>query len=789
TGNLTPGASCSNVTTGSRSLPSPAIPGFEGRIFTPTQGAIGRVDGGSPYHGELITRIDPQTGKRQFKVEAHLVSPILFDAASGATFDAAAFRGHVVVEQLGAAPRSYFPGDPGTQWRTLCYKEDAGQARPARAYVEAWIPFDGFYEPGFQVRFETVDNFWVGADPTVFYAADQATVLLQDALPPLAPDAVAPNGSLALRVDDRVVVDRDGNATNDLESILTSQLLPLLEPAVEGLQGEWLGIPALAYVWLFGVELSGPSLDLDIQPIAGDDEHEFTADFDLGRLHLDTAFGVLNVCGLSADVRGSASFRGTVSRTPDDPAQLTVSGASLATDLRVENKIVWALDPISFFVCLAVVEGASSLVQDLTQSIVDQEVTPLTDTIGDDVDLEVEDVAGPGLTTSTGGGFGIDLAGFDRTCEARGCQGGDVLLDGDGIALGADLRVRDGKSPTDARRFPYTFNPTLPDNLTGRYMDVLTQRGTRYDAAITLNPTFLNQILRALAEGGSTPGTGTLDTDGSSGGTSLTVDAEVAPIVVTQQLFPDQPPLTIFVPDLRISDGSSTFAVNAVVGVGLEIDSATRRLRPSVNVGVDIDTLSCPFGRDGLTSLLSYSVCANRDWAGSSAPTLPSLSSVANYVVNSLVAPLLRDSIGEIEIPTVSGFDFVALGDTRVESRNGFPTLYVGIKNGGLRVVPSGTASTLTVAAVPGSTLPGTGPITYDFFVRDLNRPATDPLQVFDPPAGTSFLLSTPSSRFALTGPFIFGLGFRRVSITVTASRAGTTQSATENYTWMGAAS
>ena len=464
------------------------------------------------------------------------------------------------------------------------------------------------------------------------------------------------------------------------------------------------------------------------------------------------------------------------------PISLTVSGVSLATDLDVRNKIPWSIEPVSFFACLGIVEGAAGLVENIVQGIVDEEVTPLTETIGDEVDLEVEDVAGPGITTSTGGGFGIDLAGFDRTCEARGCQGGDVLLDEDGIALGADLRVRDGKAPTAPRRFPYTFNPTLPDNLTGRFMDVKTQTGARYDAALTLNPTFLNQILRALAEGGATPGTGTLDADGSSGGTGFTVDAEVAPIVVTQQLFPDQPPLTVFVPDLRISDGTNTFAVNTAVGVGLEIDSASRRLRPRLVVGVDVDTLSCPIGRDSVVGLFNYSLCANNDWRGGSRPTLPSIADLANYVVNSLVSPLLRDSIGEIEIPTVSGFDFVALGDTRVESRNGFPTLYVGIKNGGLRVVPSGTASNLTVVA-PVSGLPGTGPITWDFQVRDLNSSV-----VLDPPPGTSSLLTAPASTFTVGGPFLFGLGQRRVAITVTASRGGTTFTATQNYSWLGPA-
>ncbi len=785
TGNLTPGAPCNTLNTGPRQVPVPEIPAFTGQIFTPAQGTIAAATGATVHHGELITRIDPATGKRQFKVEAHLVSPLSLDPASGLTFDVAAFRGHVVVEQVGAAPRSYFAGSPGTQWRTLCYQQDAGQSKPARAYVEAWIPFEGFAEPGFQVRFETVDNFWAGANPTAFYAADQVTVALQQATGPLAHDAGTPGGSMSLRVDDRVIVDRDANPGNDLESLLTSQLLPLLPPAVEGLQDDWVGIPGLLYIYLTDVNLTGTTLDLDIVPIEGDDEHEFTATFHLGDLQVQGAFGALNACGFSSRVAADVKFTGRVGRTPGDPARLAVDGGSLSTVLNIDNQWVLGPDPFTSLVCWIVWAGGGSIITGLLNEIATAEIAPLADELGDDLDLEIDDVAGPIVTTPTGGGFGVDLLAFRRSCEPRGCQGGDLLLDDDGAVVAADLRVRDGKAAGAPRRFPVVFNPTLSSGLAERSMDLFTTGGSRYDAALTLNPVFLNQILRALAEGGVTPGTGTLDADGSSGGTSFTVDAEVAPVVVTQQVFPDQPPLTVFVPDLRISDGTTTFAVNAVVGVGLDVDASSRRLLPRLEVGVDVDTLSCPVGRRGSTPdvgiLVSYNVCANRDWAGTPGhPTLPSIAELLNYVVNGLVNPLLRDSIGEIEIPTVSGFDLAALGDIRVESRNGFPTLYLGVKRSGLNVTPWGTASTLTVFSTARG-LPGSGPITYDVRIADRNSAA-----VVDPPPGTSGVVSVPAADFRLGGPFVFGLGFRRVAVTVSASRGGTTFTTTEDYLWAG---
>jgi hypothetical protein len=683
-----------------------------------------------------------------------------------------------VVEQVGATPRSYFAGSPGTQWRTLCYQQDAGQSKPARAYVEAWIPFDGFAEPGFQVRFETVDNNWVGSTPTVFYAADQITVALQQATGPLAHDAGTPGGSMSLRVDDRVIVDRDANPGNDLESLLTSQLLPLLPPAVEGLQDDWVGIPGLLYIYLTDVNLTGTTLDLDIVPIEGDDEHEFTATFHLGDLQVQGAFGALNACGFSSRVAADVRFTGRVGRTPGDPARLAIDGGSLSTVLNVDNQWVIGPDPLTSLVCWAVWDGGSSIIAGLLNEIATTEIAPLTDELGDDLELEIDDVAGPIVTTPTGGGFGVDLLAFRRSCEPRDCQGGDVLLDNDGAVIAADLRVRDGKAAGAPRRFPLVFNPTPSSSLAERSMDVFTAGGSRYDAALTLNPVFLNQILRALAEGGATPGTGTLDADGSSGSTGFTVEAEVAPIVVTQQVFAGQPPLTVFVPDLRISDGTTTFAVNAVVGVGLEVDASSRRLIPRLEVGVDVDTLSCPFSR-GVTALGSYGLCANRDWAGTPGlPTLPSMADLLNYVVNGLVNPLLRDSIGEIEIPTVSGFDLAALGDIRVESRNGFPTLYLGVKRSGLNVTPWGTASTLTVLSNARG-LPGSGPITYDVRIADRNSAA-----VVDPPPGTSGVVSVPAGDFELTGPFLYGLGVRRVAVTVSASRGGTTFTTTENYSW-----
>ena len=786
---------CNLGTTGDRHLPTTPIPAFEGRVYTPEQGTFAstdRPDGRTPnqvvtYHGDLQTRMDPNgTGIRQFKVEAHLLSPT--EMSPGVFVRPEALRGHIVVERYGTSKKeSYFPGTANTEWHVKCYAEDLGQNDVTRAYVEAWVPLDypqdslapSVDEPGFQVRFETIDNCWDNGNncfPFLFYAADQSTVILQTKNGPKAYDSPVAGGSVAARVADDVMVDRDNNPTNDLASILKAKIEPLIGPALDGLSGFEVGAPPLYGVKLTGAKVYNWGVGLDLVPIGNDDEYEFKGEISFSNYQIGGYFGLLAECPFSADIAASITAKARVTRNPKDPSKLAVDVTSAVANVSVSN--FWDYNFISL-TCLVSGIVIKALGESLATDIAQEQINPLlSKELGDASTLNVDDTLKPGVSNPNGGGFGVDLTQFEKSCTPRGCQGGDVLLDKDGLALSASLLPHDNKPTNDPRRFPLVFDPSLdstladhfvPNPLTGPLTD---PDGLSYKVGLFLHPTMLNQVLRALAEGAS-PGTGELDQTAQG----FTVKATVAPIVVNQQVLDNQPAFTVFIPDLRVGDANNKFAVNALVGVDLSIDSTTRKLVPRVVIGVDVDTLTC--GLDTKKTGGPYALCANKDWAGGQQSGLPSIPQLIGYAVNSLIPPVITDSLGEVEIPTVEGFDFLSLGDSEIRNDRGFLSAFIGTPPQplGVKITPSVNGGSLVVAA-QATGLPGSGPIRYAFSVADLNSNS-----VFNPAPGSATSATDAASNY-VRFQSKYNLYPRHVRIDVNASRGNATISASKDFYW-----
>lgn len=810
---------CSAATTGARKAPTTPIPAFESRIYTPTQGTYtNTVDTSAPHpseltvaSGELETRLDPTDSRiLQFKVEAHLLSPVVHPIL-GTYFWPTDFRGHIVVEQLGKPALSYFPNSPHTEFRTLCYKDDLGSSNPARGYVEAWIPMNepetpkgDIGEPGFQVRFESVDNFWdpnAGWYPTIFYGADQVTVLQTKSGVPLGHDDPLASGSLALRVSDGLLTDDDGNTANDLESALRAQVTPAVGNALESLQGAHQFVPVVnSWFWINDVDANGYSLDLSLKPVApSEDEFSLNAAFELTDLFVKAMYGLgPNTCYLKMKIKGKVEVAGTVD-IASNPQALKVNTTVAVSGVDFYDSVAWGINLMTglpslacFLPYLTQTKFARGWIEksgtEKLQGLLDEK-------LAQPLDLNLDDVLAPGITLP-GNANGVDFgfAGFVPSCPPLGCQGGDVLIDRYGVAALGALSAHDKKPAGISKRFPNVFDPTIGSAMADAYTSPITPGGQRYRFGAFVTPALINQLLRSLTEGGQGyPPSGMLDLSTVIGSTHLTIRPTLPPMFVNQKYAADQPPFTIFVPDLRISDGSNLLAVNVAIGFDVTVDAQTHKLTPSLQVLADFDTLKC-----GQSSafVFSYALCASSSWSGGAPPALPSVPDAMTWVVNTVIPPLLQNSIGQVEIPPAVGFDLLSLGNIGAANADGVLAVYLGMNNppASLSVMPytpifgqPNGQFRATALNLPGTwNAPSPGDVTFDWKV-------VGALHTYDPPPTTAVAL--PSSYFFKQNildippgelhqffPVFPPGGSQWVDVTVTASRGGVTLTHTGSY-------
>jgi hypothetical protein len=784
---------CNVPNTGQRDLPSTPIDPYKGKIFTPTQDAWlnkSTLTSAHPGVDQIETRVRAD-GVRQFKVEAHMLSPIE-DPSPFITgqMSLSVFKPHFVVERLGETTRSYFEGDPGTDINVLCYKQDGAPTNPTpvedakRGYVEAWLPLQenldplgnaGVYgEPGFQVRMETVDRGWCTPQPcsnlVAFYAASQATVHV--AAPPPAHNVVT-SGGVGVHVDDGLLVDRDGNTTNDLESAIKGAALPAVGSALESFQETYLlSPPPLPGAFITDVDANDIRLDMELDKIpisnAKDDEREFRVTFDIKDVYLEALIGIGIPCYFHTHLKGSLEATATVD-IDANPQAIKLNVDSRASNLGTWGTFVLPWPPLCNIIYLLLSDLVFDWLEDQANSALN---TAIDDALSSPLDLNLDDILAPGVTLPSGTGFGVNFAGFEQTCQPRGCDGGDIMMDHDGLKALAALGMPDKKIATAIRRFKWVYSPRIDDNPTELVQGSLTPAGGSYAVGAFVHPVVLNQMLRSLVEGSTAAPNGLLDFTGSVGGTAVSIKPEVAPIFVNQNYGPEQHPLTLFVPDLRIKYGNYQLTANVAVGVDLSIDSVTRKLTSTLQVVMSFDTLSCPW--------TLYATCANHDWMAGATPGIPglatSLPGFASWAATNLIDALVSNSIGQVEIPPTDGFDLVGLGDLSVQNAGGTLGVYIGRRNAQAEV--DVTADVNGFAAVAeAQNFFGGGPLMYDFRVEDMVSHT-----VYDPPPSPSPTFSVPNSGF---DPIEGILRSGKVDVTITQPDSDIAWAQTVYETWV----
>jgi hypothetical protein len=761
----------------SRHAPAPGL--RPGTIYSPYQNTFAAA-GGTPTHlGQLKTAMIG--GTRHFIVEGHLGDLDTLGLFAWLSIPTQ-LRARITVHTPGNIVSNYngigpfmveaVPGQPvqSGQVQVLCYQEDLGLPTGTpirRAMFRAYIPMDAggspLTDPGFQVK-ATISN--LAASPGFFFGADMRTVHLGK--PPLGYAQTLTGGGIGVSAGRGVIIDDNGVAGDDLESTIKGSVNPALSNALAGLDGtsDWvLGKKGGNWGW-FGFHINNsepnnPSVDIDWNQTSNssgpDDEFRLkgsvTIDDWLVEGYASVPFALLGLvpCYWRFKVDASASIYASVDVNDTARTILQPDVEIGPISLNVHNMFVSPLPLGCNFLYTAL--WADRMVTKVN-GVLPQVNAALQNQLQNQPNLPNAVPA----TVPIGGGnnMQVTFAGFNDTCAPYACNGnhaGDVAMSWAGLEATADLRFADTKAASATRRFTASYSPTTSDTANGRVRQHFGPQNEITDLAAWVNPSVLNQALRVMAEHGR------LDL-GSSPSTPTV--ARSAPIYLSTPIAADKP-LGLFLPHLEIDDlpNGNIYALDALAAVGVSFDPATRKLVPNAvspsdpSFGLAAWTLKC--------SSVIWATCYG----------IPAfLSTAANWVANTLLNPLLQNSIGQVTIPNTGNF---SLTNLKIANEDGHLGMRASVGVAQLRAwggydLGQGTYSFDTFWEGLG----GTGPVTYSWTITDLVGNQT----VLSSTSQQHQYPSLPLSALQVLN-LPFGPDFKVVKATITATRGPDSKSAT----------
>jgi hypothetical protein len=749
-----------------------------GTIYSPYQNTFAGSNGSPTHLGQL--RTTTIGGKKHFIVEGHLgdldvPGNVLFPGIPIQTM----VRARITVHTPGTIVSQYdgieeyiqlaVPGQPveSGQIQVLCYQEDLGLPTGApirRALFRAYIPFDPagvqLVEPGFQVK-ATISNNAVS--PGWFFGADMRTVYLGKA--PLGYNSTFTGGGFGVSAGRGVVVDDNNTSGDDLESSIRGPVSTAITNGLSGLDGtsDWvLGKKGGNWGW-FGFHINNsnptpPTVDIDWNQTtlagAGDDEFRLKGTVSMNNWlvegYASVPFALLGLvpCYWKMKVNWSASIYASVDINDTARTILQPDVQLGPLGLNVHSMFVSPLPLGCNFLYTA-------LFADRWVTKVNALLPTINAVMANQLQNQPSVPDAVPATVPIGGGNNMQVlfAGWNNTCAPYGCNGGgagDMAMSWAGLEATGDFRFTDTKSPLVARRFPASYSPTTADTANGRVRQHFEAQNEITDLAGWVNPTVLNQALRVMAEHGR------LDL-GSSPTTPTT--AKSPPIYLSTPIAADKP-LGLFLPHLEIDDvpNGNIYALDAIAAVGVTFDTGTRKLVPAPvsptdpAFGIAAWTLKC----SSTVWLTCYGIPAFVSTAG-------------NYVANTLLNPLLQNSIGQVTIPNTDAF---TLGNVKILNEDGHLGVRISVGLPQLRAWGGINPSTYDFDTY-WEGLPGSGPVTYEWSIKDNVSGA-----VIFTSTGTQHQFSGFSTA-ALQPLPLLGPDLKSVTATITASRGGQERTAT----------
>ncbi len=825
-GDRIPGGSrgpCPNGQTGDAQMPP--VGTAYGAIFSPaTDSFVGTGPAGSsrPVHREgsgtpAGTGVDPAPefasghNGETLRVQAHFWA----DPVNGPQFSMVRVRmASLTTSSAHTYPFWTFAGGFHPQFN--CYADD--ESSGSNAFYFDWeVPLaDGIVaEPGFSVKVEVLSF-----DGTVLHDSDVNTVHVG---PPPTGTGEMVESAAGVALDEGVIVDTNG-APDDLESVLRSRFLPILDDMFEGLEEvdisltDQFGVPKGAFaikeasgdlsvdLWLEPTTTGSATVDPDpvfvlLHPLFGaplpvvvplppfvepsgpdDDEYRLHA-----RATLDDAlfkgivsyspFGADWELGMDIDLELSVAIDTTANRLAPT-ADLRLEDIDI--DVTHEHIDIW-----QWFYDLLVNE--ETLTEDLIVPVLESHSGPIAQmllsggpggTLAGSVDgvlsrtfTNIDDVLGGGVTVGNGG-FGLLAPELQDTCDPLGCDGfgaGQVMLWQEGL----DVLVDTGVTNLGTDRFTGVYDPDTGD-VGEAVHDRATDSGGHFDVGVILDAALLNQELDALASAGLLDLGLTLD-----GGIQVTTTPEVAPAFIpTEQLGlagPESAPLMLLLPNLQVDVGGARFAVDVAAGVDASVDPGTGELIPEVDVALNVNLLQCP-GLELVCGLINNDAL---------------LDAFEAAVVSLLVDPLVENSLGRITVPAVLELQ---LGSAHVAQLDGnvavfadiVPTPRVDVDIVGDFTTPGAGNPTIQLDSVEVSALPeflpGSGPYTVHWTIRDAANTV-----IYSSPPGGEPNLSIQLDADELNPQDFGGELYAEVGASVTVSRGGVSVSDSdrERFWWL----
>ncbi len=754
-----------------------------GTIYTPYQNTFAG-SGGTPTHlGQLQTVT--LGGKRHMVVEGHIgnLNTLGVPAAIGVATWFQTRISILTAENIVSDPDGYGPFRqpwvPGTselsgRVQVLCYTDDFGLSTGSpirRAMFRAYIPIENeeysLVDEVFQLRAAvgSIPLNW-GEPPVLFYGADQRTVHLGRA--PLGHQSTFTNGGFGVTLGSGVVTDNNGIAGDDLESSLRGPVASGLVNALSALDGTsaWvLGKKKANASWgWFGFAINNsapttPTVDLDWVPTyrngQEDDEFRLRGSISMkdwlieARVSLPWAALGLVPCYVKMKVDFSASIYASVdvhdtARTVLVP-NIEIGGINANVHSMFASPLPLGCNSLYLF------KFVNSWVEKLQGKL-----PAINQNLSTNLQTQPNLPAAVPATIPIGGGQNMQalFTGWNDTCAPYGCNGGgagDVGISWAGIEASGDFRFTDTKPVQATRRFPASYSPTTGGTANDRIRHHFGPQNEIIDFSAYVNPSLLNQMLRVLAEHGRL--------DGAANATEPVV-ARTAPLYINTPVAPDKP-LGLHIPHLEWDPvGPNLLSIESFAAVGVGFDAGTRKLVPSTISPSD----------PGLGIAIRALRCESTLWL--SCNGIPALASAAaNYLGNSLLNPLLQNTVGQVKIPQTGNF---SLTGVKIVNEDGHLGLRASVGASQLRAWGHIDASTYSFDTFFEG-LAGTGPVTYSWVIRD---------------GVTNAVVHTETSQQHQLGGFstsalhpmnMLGLQLRVVTATVTATRGG--QSITTTHT------
>lgn len=773
---------------GNRSAPK--NPGLRaGTIYTPVHNTFAKTGGSPVFSGNLRTTYIG--GKKHVIVEGHLGDLDDLGALPNTGNIWAQLRARLTIhlpetvasDHDGAGPymTPWIPGNPiesGTV-QVLCYTQDyhpepGEQIR--RAMYRAYVPWEDLSQnsviddPGFQVRTTVTELQYFssnGWQPQWFWGADMRTVYLGEQ--PLSHNEAFDNGGFGVSVGSGVIVDRNNYTGDDLESSLRAPVSNAITNTLSGLDGtaEWVwGKSGGSWGWVgFHINNSNPTtpnVDIDWDPtkLAGsnDDEYRLKGTVSMndwlieGYSSLPFAFLGLIPCYFRMKVNWSATIYASVDINDGAPTILQPDIEFGNLGLGVHSMFA---SPLPLGCNAMYLFHFASKWADKVNAM----LPSVNANLGNQMSVQpnIDDAVPATIPLAGGGAMHAAFLGFNDTCVPYGCNGshaGDMAMSWAGLEASGDIRFTDNKTPWAIRRFPLSYSPKTQDTANGRIRRHFGPQNEITDFGAWVNPSVLNQALRAIAEEGVLD----INFDATTPGT-----AKSPPIYLDKPISANKP-LGLFLPHLELDPqaDANLFAVDFYAGIGVGFDNGTRKLVPAPvspsdpAVGVQLWTLNC----------------AGILWATCSG--IPAIASdVLNWGANTLLDPLLQNSIGEVTIPNTGGF---SLTNLKVLNEDGHLGIRTSVGAPSLTAWGGINASTYSFDTYYEG-FNGSGDVTYNW-------------TIIDNVSGATIMTYTgPNHQFtgldstALTPLNIPGLTLISAKATVTASRGGTVKTATHTVT------